>query len=92
MQERENPKTSKTLPALTTFQEARDFWEKHSLADFADNLEEAREVKFVRKSNLVVSIKLEKEDEHRLRHLAKKKDVNYSGLITSWVKERLRES
>lgn len=80
------------IPDFTTFQEAREFWEKNSLADFAGELEEAKEVKFVRKGNFVVSLKLEKDDEKRLRQLAKKKGVKYSELITSWVKEHLRES
>ncbi|MHB1041537.1 MAG: CopG family antitoxin [Eubacteriales bacterium] len=80
------------IPDFTTFQEARDFWEKHSLADFAGELEEAKEVKFVRKGNLIVSLKLEKDDENRLRLLAKKKGVKYSELITSWVKEQLNRS
>ena len=80
------------IPDFTTFQEARKFWEKHSLADFAGELEEAKEVKFVRKGKLIVSLKLEKDDENRLRQLAKKKGVKYSDLITSWVKEHLSQS
>ncbi|MDH7577426.1 MAG: CopG family antitoxin [Bacillota bacterium] len=85
-------KENKKIPDFSTFQEAREFWEKHSLADFAGELEEAKEVKFIRKGNLVVSLKLEEDDENRLRQLAKKRGVKYSDLITSWVKEHLRES
>lgn len=81
------------IPDFSTFQEAREFWEKNTLTDFADSIEEAKEIKFVRKHGLVVSLKLEKEDEKRLRHLAKKKGVRYSDLVTSWVKDHLlRES
>lgn len=79
------------IPDFTTFQEAREFWEKHSLADFADELEETKEVKFTRKDNLIVSINLEKEDKKRLYQLATKKGVNYSDLITLWVKEHLHK-
>jgi len=77
------------IPEFTTFQEAREFWEKHSLADFADEIEETDEVKFVRKGNLFVSLKLEKDDEKRLLSLAEKKGIKYSDLITLWVKEHL---
>ena len=80
------------IPDFKTFQEAREFCEKHSLVDYADELEEAKELKFVRKSNLIVSLKLEKEDEKLLHQLAKKKGIKYSELITFWVKERLHES
>ncbi|OPY60331.1 MAG: hypothetical protein A4E56_02757 [Pelotomaculum sp. PtaU1.Bin065] len=80
------------IPDFTTLQEAREFWEKHSLVDFSKNLEVAKEVKFKRKGKLVVSIDLGKEDENFLFQLAKKKGVKYSDLITSWVKEHLLES
>lgn len=80
------------IPDFATFQEAREFWEKHSLVDFAGELEDAKEVKFVRKDRLVISLKLEKDDAKRLQQLAKKKGIKYSDLITSWVKEHLRES
>jgi len=74
------------IPDFTTFQEAREFWEKHSLTNFTGELEEAKEVKFVRKDSLVVSLKLEKDDEKRLRQLAKKKGVKYSDLIPPGLK------
>ncbi|MCG9966754.1 BrnA antitoxin family protein [Pelotomaculum terephthalicicum JT] len=80
------------IPDFATLQEAREFWEKHSLVDFSKDLEVAKEVKFKRKGKLVVSIALGKEDENLLHQLAKKKGVKYSDLITLWVKEHLRES
>ena len=80
------------IPDFATFQEAREFWEKHSLVDFSNDLEVAKEVKFKKKNNLVISIDLEKEDENLLYQLAKKKGVKYSELITLWIKEHLRES
>lgn len=55
------------IPDFTTFQEAREFWEKHSLADFAGELEEAKEVKFVRKGKLFVSLKLSKADARQVK-------------------------
>ncbi|CEP67423.1 Protein of unknown function DUF3680 [Moorella glycerini] len=80
------------IPDFTTIKEARDFLEKNSLADFAESLEEAKEVRFTGRNNLVVTLNLEKEDLKRLRLLARKKGVKYADLITAWVKEHLRES
>lgn len=80
--------TKKTIPDFSTFQEARDFWENNSLADFENDLEVTEEIKFSRKK-LIIYIDLEKEDERRLRLIAKQKGVRYSDLIASWVKERL---
>ena len=79
------------IPEFETFKEAGDFWDTHSLADFADELEEAKEIQFTKKSNLVVSLDLEKGDMKRLRVLANRKGVKYTDLINLWIKERLRE-
>lgn len=70
-------------------EDAREFWERHSLANFAGEIEEAREVQFVKRNNLIVSLDLEKEDMKRLRLLARKKGIKYTDLITLWIKEHL---
>ncbi|AEG14303.1 hypothetical protein Desku_0694 [Desulfofundulus kuznetsovii DSM 6115] len=77
------------IPDFKTIEEAREFWETHSLADFTDDLEEADEIQFVKRNNLVISIDLEKEDLKRLRLLAQKKGVRLNDLVTTWIKERL---
>lgn len=78
------------IPDFKTIEEAREFWETHSLADFTDELEEAGEIQFVKRNNLVISIDLEKEDLRRLRLLARKKGVRLNDMVTLWIKERLR--
>jgi len=78
------------IPNFTTIREARDFLEKNSLADFAANLEEAKDVHFTGRNNLVVTLNLEKEDLKRLRLLARKKGAKYADLINLWVKQHLR--
>lgn len=55
------------------------------LAAFAGSLEEAKEVRFTGRNNLVVTLNLEKEDLKRLRLLARKKGVKYTDLIIAWV-------
>jgi len=83
-------KSKHNIPDFKTIEETRKFWETHSLADFGDDLEVARDVKFVKRNNLVVSLDLEKEDMKRLRMLANKKGVGLTDLITHWIKEQLR--
>ncbi|HAG09607.1 MAG TPA: hypothetical protein DCK87_08630 [Desulfotomaculum sp.] len=77
------------IPNFKTIEEARKFWEEHSLADFADELEETDDVQFVKRNNLIVSLDLERRDLGRLYHLARKKGATVNNLITLWVKERL---
>ncbi|KFD40588.1 hypothetical protein HX99_03660 [Peptococcaceae bacterium SCADC1_2_3] len=78
------------IPDFETIEKARKFWEIHSLADFADELEEANDVQFVKRNNLIVSLDLEREDLGRLYRLAREKGTRVNNLITLWVKERLR--
>jgi hypothetical protein len=77
------------IPDFKAIEEAREFWETHSLADFTDDLKEANDIQFVKRNNLLISIDLEKEDLKRLRLLAQKKGVRLNDLVTTWIKERL---
>jgi hypothetical protein len=78
------------IPDFKTIEEARKFWETHSLADFADDLEVVDDVQFVKRNNLVISLNLEKEDMKRLQLLARKKGIGLTDMITLLVKEQLR--
>lgn len=79
----------KTIPDFKTFQEAREFWDRHSLADFKDEIEETNEVIFNQKKGMTISLNIGKEDERHLRQIANKRGLNCSDLVTSWVRERL---
>jgi hypothetical protein len=78
------------IPDFKTIDEARAFWETHSLADFADELEVVNDVQFAKRNNLIISLNLEKEDMKRLQLLAKRKGIGLTDTITLMVKEQLR--
>ncbi len=85
-------KPKNNIPDFKTTEEAREFWETHTLVDFTDNLEVAKDVQFVKRNNLVISLDLEKEDMKRLRLLADKKGVRLTDLITHWIRENLHNN
>ena len=49
--EQEQPKTAKSrIPTLKTIEEEADFWDTHSIEEFADELTPVENVKFVKTS------------------------------------------
>ena len=60
------------------------------MTDFPKDLEDANDIRFVRRNNPVISINLEKEDLKHLRLIAQKKSVRLNALVSLWIKERLR--
>ena len=83
-----NPKNK--IPEFKTIDEARDFWDTHSLSDFTDEFEATKDVQFTKRNNLLISLDLEKDDMKRLRIIANKKGLGLNDLVAHWVKEQLR--
>ncbi|WP_347488528.1 CopG family antitoxin [Desulfoscipio sp. XC116] len=78
------------IPDFKTIEEAREFWDTHSLADFTDEVEVANDVQFTKRNNLLIPLDLEKEDLKRLRIIAGQKGLRLNDLVTRWIKEQLR--
>lgn len=78
------------IPDFKTIEEARGFWDTHSLADFIDEVEVANDVQFTKRNNLLISLDLEKEDLKRLRIIAGQKGLRLNDLVARWIKEQLR--
>ena len=50
------------IPTFKTIEEAAEFWDTHSLADFEDELEEVADVRFVRaEPKPSITVRLEQE-------------------------------
>lgn len=78
------------IPEFKTDQEAAEFWEHHSLDDFADNLEPVK-LEFGRTVKQSISVRLDQEDIDLLKKLAAVRGVGHSTLARMWVREKLRE-
>jgi predicted DNA binding CopG/RHH family protein len=76
------------IPHFKSDQEAADFWDTHSLADFAEDLERAKDVVFVKPQRQIVSLRLDRKVIQTLKSLAKRKGIGYSSLLRMWVLEK----
>ncbi len=80
---------SDRIPRFKSEEEEVEFWDKHSLDEFDDELEEVH-MECVR-DNSILPVKLDRDDLQRLTNLAKKKGLTQNTLARIWIKERLRQ-
>ena len=70
-------------------EELAEFWDRHDLTDFEDQLEEVAERIFVRGKAATVAIKLKPKEVHALRRIARSEGVKETTLLRQWVLEKL---
>ena len=76
------------IPKFKTDKEIAEFWDTHSLADFEDELEIAKDVVFVKPERQVISLRLDRKIVRALKALAARKGIGYSPLLRMWILER----
>ena len=76
------------IPKFKTDKEIAEFWDTHSLADFEDELEIAKDVVFLKPERQVISLRLDRKIVKALKHLAARKGIGYSPLLRMWILER----
>lgn len=80
------------LPQTDSIEELARFWDTHDVTDFEDELEEVTEPVFVRRSQSVMALRLEPQEQEAVRRLAQARGVADSDLVREWVLDRLREA
>jgi hypothetical protein len=80
---------SDKLPQMTREEEAQ-FWDKHSIFDFADDLEEV-EVTFAKPLGHILSVRVDSATVRALEAIARPKGIGPSTLVRMWVLERLAQ-
>jgi hypothetical protein len=78
------------LPRFKSREEEAKFWETHSLADFADELEPVA-VKVERPLGHILGVRLDAETVDRLACIGRAKGIGPSMLARIWIMERLAE-
>lgn len=78
----------KKIPKFKTDKETAEFWDKHSLADFEEELKPAKDVVFVKPQRQVISLRLDRKVVRALKFLAAKKGIGYSPLLRMWILEK----
>lgn len=75
------------LPKIDSIRELANFWDKHDVTDFEDELEEVQEPVFAQST--VISLDLEFAEASAVRNIAKDKGVPATELIRGWVREKI---
>ncbi len=79
-----------TYPLQTdSIKELADFWNKHDLTDFEDDLEEVTVPVFQRDDEATIMIHLPRQDAEMLKTIASNEGIDYTDMIQTWVIERL---
>ena len=78
---------TEALPQTDSIQELAQFWDRHDLTDFEDELEEVTEAVFERRT--VIALDLESAEPEAVKRLAESKGVADAELIRGWVREKI---
>jgi hypothetical protein len=81
-------KTKDSLPEeFASIEEASEFWDSHSLADYWDETKEVQiDVRATRKQRVALASELAKQ----VADVAKREGVSVETLVNLWVAERLQ--
>jgi predicted DNA binding CopG/RHH family protein len=79
------------IPQTDSIEELARFWDTHDLTDFEDQLEQATEPVFQRKTEAVV-VPLYPQEVEAVKRIAESEGMEYSALIRGWVLEKLHTS
>lgn len=86
-----NKHTKSRIPTFKTIEEAAEFWDEHSLADFEDELEEVTDVRFVpHQPKKAITVRLPEDTVVALTREAKTRGIGLSTLVRIWILEHLR--
>lgn len=78
------------MPKTDSIQELAEFWQRHDLTDFEDELEEVPAPVFQRAH--VVGVALTRDEHKALQAAAASRGIDEATLIREWVKERLHHA
>jgi len=78
---------TEALPQTDSIQELAEFWDKHDLTDFEDDLEEVTEPVFAPRN--AIRVDLELAEAEAVRKIAEAKGVAEAELIRGWVREKI---
>ncbi len=81
--------TKQRIPKFETEEEAAEFWDTHSLADYIEDTEVV-EVSFPRIALKQVCLRLAPGQIERVKRIAETKGIGYQTLLRMWITERVQ--
>lgn len=81
--------TKLKIPDFKSLDEAADYWDTHSFADYFEDTEPIEiEVRLARRKIL---LEIDRDLSEKLKKIARKKKQSYDKLINSWVREKIMQ-
>ena len=80
-----------TIPHFKSDEEAAEFWDTHSVADYLDELEPAPDVRFRLQNLKQISLRLSPGQIMTLKVIAARKGIGYQTMLRMWITERLQQ-
>jgi hypothetical protein len=79
-----------TIPEMTSYEQAADFWDTHSLADYWDQTEAAEfDIDATARRRYLVA--LDPELLERVRRVARTRGLTTESLVNLFIQQRLQE-
>jgi predicted DNA binding CopG/RHH family protein len=86
-----NDKNKKKLPDFISDEEFAEFVETHDMADYLDEFEEVKNMKFKRPTKRPITMKVYPYILEEIKRLAAEKGMPYQTLIGQWLAERVSQ-
>ncbi len=78
---------TRKIPDFKSLQEAADYWDTHSFADYIGDTEPVEiEVNLAQQR---IMLEIDSDLSEKLKKIARKKKKSYDKLIGSWIRERI---
>jgi len=83
----------KKLPDFSKMsdEEIADFWDKHNVTDYWDQLRPAKEQFIDKRPKKAISMRIDEDTLDELKKVAKSKGIGYQTLARMWIQERLKK-
>jgi hypothetical protein len=76
------------IPKFSSLDEEREFWDTHDTTDFLEELDEVKDVQFVRPPKDLVAFRLDRSLVRVIKRLARRQRVTTTELVRRWLMER----
>ncbi|KCZ72202.1 Protein of unknown function (DUF3680) [Candidatus Methanoperedens nitroreducens] len=80
---------TKKIPDFKSLEEAADYWDNHSFAEYIEDTEPVEIEVNLTKHRIILEI--DSDLSEKLKKIAQKKKKSYDKLIGSWIREKINQ-
>ncbi len=83
-------RTPSSIPDFATHEEEAEFWDKHDITDYLDELKPV-DVRFAKNLSAGMTVRFDPETSAELRAIAQEQGIGPTTLMRMWVLDRLKQ-